>query len=92
MTSKRNKLYDLEYVLPREFKEEIGAEDVIVVSEEFGEPVQPRNICFKCNRNSDETPLFPILYQDANDWICPKCFKRFMDESDDVPPSMSMFG
>jgi len=29
-------------------------------------------ICLQCKRSSDQTPLLPIHYRDADYWICPQ--------------------
>ena len=89
--SRRKKLHDLEYMMPRELREEAEREEE-VEEEEEGVFEAQSNICYKCSKTSDEAPLFPVFYRSTNDLICPKCFKKLMDESDDVPPPMSMFG
>ena len=84
---RRNKLHDLEYVMPSELREEAEEEE-----EEEEEIPQARGVCYKCNKTSDESPLFPVFYRSTNDLVCPRCFKKLMDETDDIPPPMSMFG
>lgn len=68
--NRRDKLVDLEYMLPTEHKEERPEE----VAED---PLQ--EACYSCSRTSDDTPLIPIFHQGRDQWACPRCLKKTLD-------------
>jgi hypothetical protein len=71
---KDEKLVDLEYMIPKEHKEE----SVIDTVEETN---ALREVCHTCGCTSDEKILMPIFHQGVDKWICPKCWKNEAEPS-----------
>jgi len=73
-------MVDLEYMIPKEFKEETH-----VVEE--SEPVRGSTYtsCHACSRTSHDAVLVPVVHQGENKWMCPRCLKRTIDS--DAEPS-----
>jgi hypothetical protein len=78
MLSKKDdsKLVDLEYMIPKEHKEE---------AERKPEPeaeqttLNVREVCYACGKDSEEIVLLPVFHQGSDKWICPKCLKGHFD-------------
>ena len=75
-SKKDDKLVDLEYMIPKEHKQESMRLETDAVVRPT--PSGPES-CFSCSRNSDEVVLVPAFHQGSDGWICPKCLKQKID-------------
>ena len=75
MAKKDEKLVDLEYMIPKEHKEEAEA----TPASEYSEPEQStltlKENCYACGKDSEEIVLLPVFHQGEDKWICPNCLK-----------------
>jgi flavoprotein len=76
--NRKDKLVDLEYMLPTEHKEER-------LEEKAKEAL--KEACYYCNRTSDETPLIPVFHQGEDQWSCPRCLRKLDDDHSYYPTS-----
>jgi hypothetical protein len=72
MTKKDEKLVDLEYMIPKEHKEEAESTQI---SETEQSTLNLRESCYSCGKDSEEIVLLPVFHRGEDKWICPNCLK-----------------
>jgi len=71
---KDDKVVDLEYMIPKEFKEDKVDEPVPK------EPIQTQvESCHSCGRSSHDAMLTRAIHYGQTKLVCPRCLKRAMD-------------
>ncbi len=87
---KRNsgRLVDLEYVIPKEHKEEAIVREVEEVQEMWiSEP--EHEYCSCCGRDSDTIHLLSVFFQREKKWVCLRCLKRALTPEETRPSQAS---
>ncbi len=73
-------MVDLEYMIPKEFKE-----DRIIEEPEPAVREVTFTACHACSRTSHDAVLVPVVHQGEDKWMCPRCLKKTIDS--DAEPS-----
>lgn len=95
MVRKRGNVDDLEYAIPKEYKQDEP-------SPCYQDPEPGPEACCFCGRTSDEVVLLPALYCGRDQWVCGRCLMShdsagvsaqpsLLDQPDAAQDSMSMF-
>ncbi len=81
MAKKAFSFEDLQYVMPRDLKQQFFIEEIREVREEIPEQLhtEPEHEhCSSCGRTSEEIYLLPLLFKGSNRWVCLRCLKRVL--------------
>jgi hypothetical protein len=84
------KLVDLEYMIPKEHKQEAGVTvDPHPIKRHEPEPEESvaqhfKELCYTCNKTSDEVVLMPVFHLGQDRWLCPSCLKSKMNPTPSI--------
>ncbi len=76
---KEEELFDLEAVMPKEYKEEALKDSGEIVTVPQPGITDLTQVCYLCSRGSHEAVLIPVLHRGIEKWVCPKCLKSAID-------------
>jgi len=102
LRKKGSGLHDLEYAIPKEYRDDMYSGERVVYDEAPQKPHSGyvRESCCMCGKSSDEAVLVPAVYCGKDQWICGKCLspqERAGESQSNLGSSgdgnsMSMFG